>query len=320
MAALAVSLSAVIGCASTWYPVGERSAVAVLDGDAIVAADGARLPLHRWLPDVPARAIIVGVHGFNDYGNAFAIPAETWRGKDLAVYAFDQRGFGDSDAPGLWPGVDAMVDDLGEAVSAIAARHPGVPIHVVGVSMGGAVAMVALARGRLPGVAGTILVGPAVWGRETMSFVERGLLLLTRHVVPWLRLTGRGLDITPSDTIPMLRALGADPLIIKETRVDTIAGLVDLMDAARTAAPVIDASLLVLYGARDEIIPKQATVTMLCTLAAPHRVVVYGDGYHMLLRDLQAAVVHRDVVAWIEDSLGPLPSDAGGTVTDFFGC
>ena len=59
---------------------------------------------------------------------------------------------------------------------------------------------------------------------------------------------------------------------------------------------------------------------MLCALAAPHRVVVYRDGYHMLLRDLQADLVHRDVAAWVADRRAPLPSDSGGTVTDFFGC
>ena len=319
-AALALALAALAGCASSWYPVGDRVAIAVVENDAFVAADGARQALHRWLPDGRPRAVIVGVHGFNDYGNAFAIPAATWTAEGLAVYAFDQRGFGASDAPGLWAGVDAMVDDLAEAVAAIRARHPDIPVHVIGISMGGAVAMVALARGRLPEVTGTVLVAPAVWGRETMSFVERALLSLTRHTMPWLTLTGRGLDITPSDNIAMLRALGADPLVIKETRVDTIAGLVDLMDAARAAAPEIDSRLLVLYGAHDEIIPRQPTVSMLCALAAPHRVVVYRDGYHMLLRDLQADLVHRDVAAWVADRQAPLPSDSGGTVTDFFGC
>ena len=54
----------------------------------------------------------------------------------------------------------------------------------------------------------------------------------------------------------MLRALGRDPLVIKETRVDTIYGLVDLMDAALAAAPRLDAPMLVMYGAHDEIVPR----------------------------------------------------------------
>ena len=76
--------------------------------------------------------------------------------------------------------------------------------------------------------------------------------------MPGLTLTGRGLKIKPSDNIAMLRALSRDPLVIKETRVDTIYGLVDLMDAALASAPLLDVPLLVMYGAKDEIVPQDA--------------------------------------------------------------
>jgi alpha-beta hydrolase superfamily lysophospholipase len=318
---VALALTALTGgCAPSLFPVGARDMVPEVTENALVMADGARLPLHRWMPEKAPRAIIVGVHGFNDYGNAFAIPAATWVESGLAVYAYDQRGFGATEAPGLWAGVDAMVDDLAEAVAAIGARHPGVPLHVVGVSMGGAVTMTALAENRLPTVESTVLVAPAVWGRRTISAFRRSVLWLSRNTVPWLKLTGRGLKITPSDNIAMLRALGADPLVIKETRVDAIAGLVDLMDAALDSSSTIDAPLLVLYGARDEIIPKEPTEEMLCALTAPRTVAVYGEGYHMLLRDLQAEVVHRDIAAWIFNADGDLPSGDDAVVTDYFGC
>ncbi len=62
-------------------------------------------------------------------------------------------------------------------------------------------------------------------------------LWIGARLMPGLTLTGRGLGIKPSDNIAMLRALSRDPLVIKETRVDTIYGLVNLMDAALAAAP-----------------------------------------------------------------------------------
>ena len=68
--------------------------------------------------------------------------------------------------------------------------------------------------------------------------------------MPGLTLTGRGLKIKPSDNIEMLRALARDPLVIKATRVDTIYGLVDLMDAALASAPRLDAPMFVMYGAQ----------------------------------------------------------------------
>ena len=81
-----------------------------------------------------------------------------------------------------------------------------------------------------------MLVAPAVWGRVTMSVLERVSLWAGDALFPGLELTGRGLNITPSDNVPMLRALSRDPLVIKATRVDTVKGLVDLMDLALASA------------------------------------------------------------------------------------
>src|SRR5262245_46052237 len=79
-----------------------------LQDDRLVMADGAVLPLKRWLPEGEPRAVIVGVHGFNDYSNAFAIPAAVWAKDGIATYAFDQRGFGAAPDHGKWPGVPTM--------------------------------------------------------------------------------------------------------------------------------------------------------------------------------------------------------------------
>src|SRR5690606_1365168 len=126
--------------------------------------------------------------------------------------------------------------------------------------MGGGVALAAMAEGRLSDVAGTILVAPAIWGRETLPLSMRVSLWLAAHTVPGLELTGEGLGIKPTDNIEILRAMIQDPRVIKKTRVDTIYGVVNLMDVALRAASDIEPPVLVLYGERDEIIPRDATL------------------------------------------------------------
>jgi alpha-beta hydrolase superfamily lysophospholipase len=120
--------------------------------------------------------------------------------------------------------------------------------------------------------------------------------------------------LSPSDNIPMLRALGADPLVIKRTRAGTLNGLVDLMSAALSAAPWLDGSVLLLYGERDEIVPHAPMARFVAALPARtharQRVALYPHGYHMLLRDLGAAAPIADVAAWIESATAPLPSGA----------
>jgi alpha-beta hydrolase superfamily lysophospholipase len=153
-----------------------------------------------------------------------------------------------------------------------------------------------------------------------MPFSYRASLWLAAHLLPGMKLTGEGLDVQASDNIPMLIALGRDPLVIKETRVDAVYGLVRLMDAAdrAAAAPRAAVPLLILCGERDEIVPPDATRAFLKRLAEPYRVAAYPQGYHMLLRDLQAAVVYEDVLAWLDDHAAALPSGADGEPADGF--
>lgn len=290
-----------------------------LAANAFIAADGAQLPLRRWLPPDEPRAVILALHGFNDYSNAFAAPASAWAAAGIATYAYDQRGFGGAPERGRWAGARQLAGDVAEAARLLRQRHPGVPLYLLGESMGGAIAILA-ASGRsgapVPKVDGVILVAPAVWGRATMSVFERVGLWLA-DLLPAIEWSPNLLPvrISPSDNIPMLVALGADPLVIKRTRSDTLNGLVDLMSAALNAAPWFDAPVLLLYGERDEIVPREPMARFVAALPARarhrERVALYPKGYHMLLRDLGAAAPIGDIAAWIGGgSVAALPSGA----------
>jgi alpha-beta hydrolase superfamily lysophospholipase len=288
-----------------------------LTGDAVLAEDGARLPLRTWLPEGKVTATILAVHGFNDYSNAFTAPATAWARHGIATYAYDQRGFGAAPDRGFWVGTRRLDEDLAIASRLVAARHPDVPHYILGESMGGAIVMTAVAGASgadRPVADGIILVAPAVWGRETMNVFERVALWTAYNFMPGLTVTGGGLHIMPSDNIAMLRAMSRDPLILKETRVDTLKGLVDLMDKALGCVTRVDVPTLLLYGRHDQIIPPQPIRIMIDALpprdAARWRIAWYPDGYHMLLRDLDARLVRRDVTSWIADRAAPLPSGA----------
>src|SRR5437870_7543725 len=75
-------------------PAATADRPARFDGAAFIAADGARLPLRSWLPRGEVKAVILALHGFGDYSNAFTLPGEFWAERGIATYAYDQRGFG----------------------------------------------------------------------------------------------------------------------------------------------------------------------------------------------------------------------------------
>jgi len=317
-AAILLAVALASACAPVVRSAGPRIADPSLDGDALIAADGDRLALQSWSPEGEPRAVILALHGFNDYANAFDQPAQTWARDGIATYAYDQRGFGRDDAAGLWAGEATLIDDAATAVALIRARHPGTPVFLLGESMGGAVAILAAAHDPPVDVDGLILVAPAVWARDTMPLSYRVSLWLGVHLAPSMTVRGSNLDIWPSDNIDMLRALAADPLVIKETRVDAVYGLVNLMDAALAQAPKVDVPTLLLYGANDQVVPAEPVGMFVADLDPRHRVAVYGQGYHMLLRDLEADVVVDDIATWIETPGRALPSGAEAAAASFF--
>ena len=311
--AVLVVCAALAACTPRVYPADAPIVRPSLNGDGFRMADGAVLPLRVWRPAGRPRAAILALHGFNDYSRAFEEPGAFWAKRGIATYAYDQRGFGDAPYPGHWAGVDTLIRDLAAASRLVRERHPGVPFIVLGESMGGAVVMAALASPTPPRADGVILSAPAIWSRTTMPLWQRMGLAVLSHTVPGMKVSGRGLGKIPSDNIAMLRRLARDPKVIKRTRIDAIYGLVNLMDAALAAAPKLQGDTLMLYGKREDIIPdgaRRALEARLPPAACNLRMVEYDSGYHMLLRDLKAERVLTDVVAWIGDRRGPLPSGA----------
>ncbi len=297
----------IAACAPRVQDTGPAQYRPALSAERYLTADGLKLKVKQHVATAP-RAAIVALHGFNDYRAAFDAAAAWWSDNNITVYAYDQRGFGSAPMRGIWPGDAQLVADARTMVALVRDRHPGLPVYLLGVSMGGAVALAA-AAGEPPLAAdGIILVAPAVWGWSTLNPVYRGALWLAAHTVPGNRMTGQGLGIVASDNLAMLRALGSDPLVIKETRTDAVYGLVGLMERAYRSAGHVQLPSLLLYGARDELIPKAPIDRVAAQLPAPRRVAIYADGYHMLLRDLQAEIVWRDIAAWILNPDAPLPS------------
>jgi acylglycerol lipase len=296
-------------CASPQsQPYEEASLEPRLEKHILVASDGARLPYRAWLPEKNPRAVIVALHGFNDYSHAFEIPGEYMRLRGVAVYAYDQRGFGLTPSTGVWAGEENLLRDAADMVNAVHARYPGTPLYLLGESMGGAVAIDAVTSPGFPEADGLILSAPAIWGGETMNPLFRLSLWTFAHVNPKKQLTGEDLHILASDNIDMLRALGGDPLVIKGTRVDTIWGLVRLMDHAYDRFGLVKMPTLVLYGAHDQVIPPEPIRKAMHKAGKETTIAYYPLGYHMLLRDLHGDVPVRDMLAWMKNPARGLPS------------
>jgi len=310
LTASAVALSA---CA----PLRQRPELAALgfrgprlEQDAFVSFDGARLGLMRWLPAAEPDWVVVGLHGMNDYANAYRLAAEWWAGRGIATYALDIRGFGRSPERGVWAPFELVIEDVRLLVEAVRERHPNAKVALAGISMGGGLAISAMADANPPRVDKLMLFAPAVWGWSNQPLPNKLSLWITAHTKgDWVVKPPEWLvrNVMPSDNMDELRRMGRDPLMIWGARSDTLYGLVGLMERACRSPQAISLPVAWFYGANDHIIPREATVAAVSRLKPGALTAYYPEGYHLLLVDKQAERVWRDAEAFLREATGAWP-------------
>lgn len=108
----------------------------------VTASDGTALTTYRWVPEGPPKAVVQIAHGMAEHAARYARLAEALTASGYVVYANDHRGhggtaskadhgyFADSD------GWDTVVADLRAVTDAAREEHPGLPVFLLGHSMG----------------------------------------------------------------------------------------------------------------------------------------------------------------------------------------
>jgi len=112
----------------------------------ILASDRETIPVHRWLPEVPAKAVVVISHGMGEYALRYRATGNALASKGYAVYSNDHRGHGYAIKASRMHGdfgqngFQNLVDDLRQVVELGATTHPNLPVFLLGHSMGSYVA------------------------------------------------------------------------------------------------------------------------------------------------------------------------------------
>ena len=90
-----------------------------------------------WLPE-QAECVLVLVHGYAEHSGRYEAFGAWFGARGCAVHAYDQQGHGLSEGPrGHAASLEALLEDLDAFLAVVGPEHPGLPLFVVGHSMGG---------------------------------------------------------------------------------------------------------------------------------------------------------------------------------------
>jgi alpha-beta hydrolase superfamily lysophospholipase len=265
------------------------------------ASDGDNLAVQDWpLADgAPPRAHVLVVHGLGEHAGRYDPLARILNGWGFAVRSYDQYGHGDSDGVrGGLPHPNRLLDDLSDLVESARLRHPGVPVVLLGHSLGGLVAASFVAR-TLLAVDGLVLSSPALATR--LSPVQKLLMAVVPRIAPNLTV-GNGVD--PA-------YLSHDARVVQEYRNDPrvhgrISGrlarfIADEGLLVRMRAPGWKVPTLLMYAGQDRLVDPIGSQAF--ASAAPIRFVTarcFDPLYHEILNERECGPVYDCLRQWLD--------------------
>ncbi|HEX5296506.1 MAG TPA: alpha/beta hydrolase [Streptosporangiaceae bacterium] len=283
------------------------------------SADGTRIAAYRWDPTGEPRAVVQLTHGMGEHAQRYEHVAKALNDAGFVVYAQDHRGHGASArrqgadpgalgdlGKGGWAG---LVDDIGLLSAHIRAEHPGLPLILLGHSMG-SFAVQQYLFDHSDAADGVVLTGTAA-----IDLLE-GALDLDQPI----DLSAFNAPFQPARTDydwlsrdeAMVDAYVADPRC--GFGIDTgsaramFAGARPGADPAQVAAIRPDLPLYIAVGEAD---PVNGGLALLTPLAERYRaadltdvtVRTYPDARHEILNETNRDQVIAELIGWIDGVL-----------------
>lgn len=305
----------------------------------LTTPDGVSLFVYRWLPETPPKAAVQIAHGLAEHAARYERLAQALTGAGYAVYAGDHRGHGRTAAGPADLGFFAeregwrrLLDDLRQIQRQIAAEHPGLPVLLIGHSMGSFLAQQFISE-QGEGLAGVVLsgsdgkpgalasVGRLVTRIERLRLGPRGRSSLVHGLAFGVFNKAFAPTRTPADW------LSRDPAEVDKYVADPLCGFIATTQAW---VDLLDALPEIAKPERQRLVPKRLPIHIISGSADPvsdstkrlqqllaayraaglervtHR--FYEGARHELFNETNRDEVTRDVIRWLDDAARAEPA------------
>jgi acylglycerol lipase len=271
-----------------------------VDGKFTGAA-GKQIYWQAWLPSGEPVGVVVIVHGYAEHSGRYTHVADRLVSAGYATYALDHYGHGKSEGPRANVNrMSQLVTDIDRVVRMAAARHAGLPVFLLGHSMGGLLAVDYVTSDGRYDLAG-LVVSAAGIDIAVGSPAEKVAARVLSRLVP-------NLAVTPFDSTPLSRdpqvvaAYDSDPLNYRgKVKVRTGAETLAAIDKVGAKLAAVDIPTLVMHGGDDQVVLVSGSQRLADQASSQDLTLKIYDGlYHEIFNEPEQDAVLGDVVEWLK--------------------
>jgi acylglycerol lipase len=239
------------------------------------------------------------VHGLAEHSGRYEHVGAWFAARGCAVHAYDQQGHGRSAGiRGHVRRFSDYLDDLEAMLRFVRERHPGLPIVLVGHSMGGLV-VAAFARERGPEVAGIVTSGAALRLADAVSGAKVFAVRVLARLLPRMRFDTQLDPAGLSRVSEVVRAYVDDPLVFRKITMSLAKELFGAIRRTAEGARDVRLPALLLHGEADPICPAEASRRFFAQLgAAEKQLRIYSGLLHEIFNEPERESVFEDVFDW----------------------
>ena len=251
-----------------------------------------------WTPETPPHRIVLIVHGYAEHSARYTHVAEILSAAGSAVYAEDHLGHGRSDGErALITDFEHVVDDIATLAVLASAEHPGLPVLLIGHSMGGLLSS-RYAQRRPEAVAGLVLMGAVIgdwtWARD----------VLREPAMPDPPTDWSGMSRDPAT----VRDYSTDPLVYRgRYKRPLLEAEVVALNRFNAAVDRLTMPVLFLHGHADPFVYYRTSLEAACRFPTGDLTMrVFPGARHELVNETNRAEVIGEIIRFVT-RLAPAP-------------
>ena len=248
--------------------------------------------IHEWAPVGEPTYVVLLAHGYAEHAGRHAELAERLEQDGAAVYAPDHWGHGYSGGDrALVDDADALLEDFSRVYDLARDEHPGLPILLIGHSMGGLLATIFLQEAGRP-VDAAVLSSPLLGGNPGLE------ALLELDEIPEIPIDP---SVISRDELAQDAYLNDELVYHGPFRRETLEGLVGTVNRAKEGPGFGDLPVLWIHGSGDMLVPFDLTAETMEDLSGPGtEKKTYEEARHELFHETNKDEVFTEVFDFID--------------------